>query len=163
MFGLGKKERAREALRRGTAAALAGAFFHPAEIEKLGLNEEASSWIYTESLAHQLFALGITYSNSPLANEPWATAAFFNNAVSDAITQHERESGIGPGTINSFAFKRLDDFIGMGRPALADGQHFADSALKAVAKDPRADMKRISQQLKLSTEKYFQAAAKMFL
>jgi hypothetical protein len=86
MFGLSKRERVAEALRRGTVAALTGGFFHHSQVEALGLNEAASSWIYTDALAHQIFALGVIYSNAPACREPWADASFFNDAVFGALT-----------------------------------------------------------------------------
>jgi hypothetical protein len=161
MFGLSKKERVGEALRRGTAAVLTGAFFHPAEIEALGLNNEAASWIYTESLAHQIFALGLIYSNSSFSSESWATAEFFNNTVSEAITKHERENSLRPGTINSVIFNRIDDLSLIYREGVAY-QHLLDSATKATEKDPRANRDQIFEKLKSSTENYFMAASKMF-
>ncbi len=161
MFGLSKRERVGEALRRGTAAALTGAFFHPTEVEALDLNTETSSWIYTESLAHQLFALGLIYSNSSFSNESWATAAFFNNTVSEAITKHERENGLSPGTINSFIFNRIDDLGFIYSQGVAH-QHLMDSATKVAEKDQRANRDQIFEKLKSSTENYFMAASKMF-
>lgn len=162
MFGLGKRERCAEALRRGTTAALIGGFLHHSQIEELGLNKEASAWIYTESIVHQLFALGIIYSNCSISDQPWATAKFFNDAVSDALTQHERSNQLSPGTMTSFIFKRIDDFAQIDRPFLAAGQHFLDTATKASAKDPNTDKKQICILLRSATEAYFQAANRMF-
>lgn len=162
MFGMSKRERTAEALRRGTAAALTGGFLHHSQIEGLGLNEEATVWIYTDSLVHQLLALNLAYSNSSISNEPWATAAFFNECVADAITQHERNNGLSPGTVNSFAFSRLRDFARIERPFLVAGQHFLDTATKSSDRDPRTDKKKVCQLLRAATESYFQAAIKMF-
>lgn len=162
MFGLGKRERAAEALRRGTAAALTGGFLHHSQIETLGLSKEASAWIYMESIVHQLFALGVIYSNCSISDQPWATAKFFNDTVSDALTQHERNNQLSPGTMTSFIFKRIDDFARIDRPFLAAGQHFLDTATKASAKDPNTDKKQVCILLRGATEAYFKAASRMF-
>jgi len=162
MFGLSKRERTEEALRRGTAAALTGGFLHNTEVEKLGLNKAATVWIYTESQIHQIFALGIIYSNSAITSEPWATAAFFNDTVSNTLTQHERANGLSPGTVTSFLFKRIDEFSRIDRQFLAAGQHYLDTATKANDRDPKTDIKRVCVLLREATEAYFQAAQRMF-
>lgn len=161
MLGFSKRERVGEALGRGTAAVLTGAFLHLTEIEELGLNNEASSWIYTESVVHQLFALGLIYSNASFSNESWATAAFFNNTVSDAITRHEQEIGLTHGTLNSVVFQRIDYLSAIYRQDVAH-QHLRDSAIKTAEKDPKANSDQIFEKLKSSTENYFLAASKMF-
>jgi hypothetical protein len=162
MFGLSKRERTAEAPRRGTVAALIGGFLHPSQVEGLGLNKEATAWIYTDSLVHQLLALNLAYSNSSISNEPWATADFFEERVADAITQHERQKGLSPGTVNSFAFSRLREFSRIERPFLVAGQHFLNTATKSSDRDPRTDKKKVCQLLRTATEAYFQAAIKMF-
>ncbi|MBK6973813.1 MAG: hypothetical protein IPH26_13020 [Sterolibacteriaceae bacterium] len=140
MFGLGKRERAAEALRRGTAAALTGGFLHHSQIETLGLSKEASAWIYMESIVHQLFALGVIYSNCSISDQPWATAKFFNDTVSDALTQHERNNQLSPGTMTSFIFKRIDDFARIDRPSWLLGSTFLILRPKR-AQDPNTDKK----------------------
>ena len=70
MFGLSTKERqerAIEALQRGTKAILVGGFFHAENADEYGLNEEASAWLYTEALAHQVYDLIVIFNNT-LAN-----------------------------------------------------------------------------------------------
>ena len=162
MFGFGKRERTAEALRRGAAAALTGGFLHNSQIEALGLNKEATAWIYTESIVHQLFSLGILYSNCAISNQAWATASFFNDAVTDALTKHEKNNGLSPGSITSFVFKRIDDFSGIDRSFLAAGQHYLDTAIKASERDKNTDKKQVCIILRGATDAYFQAASRMF-
>jgi hypothetical protein len=163
MFGLSKRERVAEALRRGTAAAVTGGFFHFSQVEALGLNDATSSWIYTDALAHQIFALGIIYSNAPACAEPWADAAFFNDVVFKALTDYEKSNNLTLGTTSSFIFRRIDDFKAIPREKLATGEHFLSTADGAVQRDPRANKLQISQMLKTATEAYFAAARRMFV
>lgn len=161
MFGLSKRDRVGEALRRGATAALTGAFLHPSEIERLGLNNEASSWIYTESLAHQIFALGLIYSNSPFSTETWSDASFFNRNVSNAITDYETENRMTPGSINSVIFNRIDQLIQIYQRG-PEYAHIQDSVTRVTNADPNADRKVIFDRLKTSTEEFMRIAGNMF-
>ena len=160
MFGLSKKDRVAEALRRGTAGALTGGFLHPDQIQGFGLNREASSYIYSEALTHQIFALGLIYSNSQFSNEPWATSSFFNDHVSAAITEHEKSISVAPGTVNSVVFNRINELIRLYQNG--NFAHLKDSAIRVAQKDPKIDANFVFNQLKQSTEQYIVAAAKMF-
>ena len=84
MFGFSKKEKAAEAVRRATLASLTGAYFHQSHIEQLRLNKAASSWLYTEALAHQFYTLGTVFSYALSSSENWATEEFFSSAAKSA-------------------------------------------------------------------------------
>lgn len=73
MFGLSKKERTAEALKRGTTAIMNGAFFHINEAENYGLNEAASAWVYTKAQALQIYILVVVFNNTLGRKHSWAT------------------------------------------------------------------------------------------
>jgi hypothetical protein len=162
MFGLGKRERAAEAIRRGTLAALTGGYFHHSQVEAFELNPEASAWLYTEGLAHQVYALGLIYTNTVLGNHTWATPQFFFESVRAAMSEHEGFNSLPSGSISSFVFPRLETFQNFDRLQLVAGKQFELSAGDTMARDPKADVPRITQALKAATDSYFDGAKRMF-
>ena len=161
MFGLSAKERAGEALLRGTRAALSGGFLHLSRVEGLGLNESAGAWVYAESIAHQIYALGLAYTNSIRDERPWADGQFFDDHVASALHSVEKEQGLTTGSF-SFVFTRLKAFQQFSRQELVAGKQFALSANEARNHDSNADVAVIERLLHDATEQYFQASWKMF-
>ena len=106
MFGLFLKDRAAEALKRGTKAVLIGGFFHVTDAAKFRLNEEASAYLYTEAEAHQIYILTCMFQSTLAKEKSWATSAFAIKAINDAATDYEIEHGISPGSISSYVFRR---------------------------------------------------------
>lgn len=162
MFGLSMKERAKEALHRGTKAVLIGGFFHVQHAEEFGLNEQASAWLYTEALAHQIYVL-IVISNNTLAKRyGWATPEFAVKAITEAITNFETQEGSTPGSISSFVFRRCAEMDSLSPQERVDGEHFRQSARKIKALDPKTDEERIVERLDAVAREYFDVAVKMF-
>ncbi len=161
MFGLGKKERAAEAIRRGVKAALTGAYFHNTEVEKFGLNKSASSWLYTEALAHQIYALGYICSTA-LAGRRWATLDFFFESAIDGIKESENEGGASTDQLAPVLLKRYADFEAFTGEERVTGAHYKNSADLVCEQDPSADVAKISVALQNSVDKYVQDARKMF-
>ena len=127
MFGLSKKERTAEALRLGTLASTTGGFLHPTDIEKLGLNNDAASWLYSESIAHQINALRVACSTAPSGKEFWVTPIFFKMAVHENLTGAARSNGLPPNAY-FFALVRMQLFQEFGLDQVAQGAHYLMSA-----------------------------------
>jgi hypothetical protein len=162
MFGIGKKERAAEAVRRGVLASLTGAYLHHSEIERLGLNKSASSWLYTESLAHHVYALGTIFSHALSSAERWATQEFFVTAAESAFAAHESKNGLAPGTLSSVIFPRFGEFQSLRGEQRVAGEHYAASASAVRARDSKADTAAVHAMLRESTDRYVADARRMF-
>jgi len=156
------KERAKEALHRGTKAVLIGGFFHVQHAGEFGLNEQASAWLYTEALAHQIDVL-IVISNNTLAKRyRWATPEFAVKTINEAITDYEIQEGFTPGSISSFVFRRCAEMDSLSPQERVNGQHFCQSARKIKEFDPGADEELIVKKLGAVAREYFAIAVKMF-
>jgi hypothetical protein len=161
MFGLGKKTRAAEAIRRGVRASLTGAYFHHSEIEKFGLNESASAWLYTEAIAHHVYALGYI-SSAALKKEKWANLEFFFESAIDGMKEAEQHGGpsaeqLAPSVLNRYG--EFEFFSGQDR---IEGAHYRSSAELIARQDSTADLELITNALRKSTERYVADARKMF-
>jgi len=162
MFGLSFKEKTTEALQRGTKAALTGGFFHYTQAQRFGLNDEATSWLYTEALAHQIYMLGLLYKNSTLGKYKWATYEFSIKSITSALTDHEIKEGLTPGSISSFVFKRCYEIDQLTPKERETGEEYSQSAKLIADKDPRANQKNITKALENAVGSYFEQARKMF-
>lgn len=162
MFGLSKKERATEALQRGTKAILIGGFFHVQHAEKYGLNEQASAWLYTEALAHQVYVLIVIFNNTLAKKYGWATLQFAMKAINEAITDYEIQEGSTPGSVSSFIFRRCAEMDTLTPQERVAGEHFRQSARKVFEYDSRADQEAIAERLSAVSKEYFEIAVKMF-
>ncbi len=162
MFGLSIKERAREALLRGTKAVLIGGFFHVQHAEEFGLNEQASAWLYTEALAHQIYVFTVISNNTLAKQYGWATPEFVLKAINEAITDYETQEGSPPGSISSFVFRRCAEMDSLSPQERVAGEHFRRSARKIMELDPMADEERIVERLDAVAREYFDVALRMF-
>jgi hypothetical protein len=162
MFGLSKKERAVEALQRGTKAVLIGGFFHVQDAEKYGLNKQASAWLYTEAIAHQIYALIVIFNNTLEKKHVWANTEFVLKAINNAITDWELQEGLTPGSVSSFIFRRCTEMDALTGQERIHGEHFRQSARKVAEFDPRADQESIANRLSSVAREYFDNAVKMF-
>ena len=161
MFGLGKKSRAAEAIRRGVRASLTGAYLHPSEIESFGLNKSASSWLYTEALAHHLYALGYI-SASALKTEKWATLDFFFDSAIDGMKEAEKNNGPVADQIAPVILKRYNEFESFTGQERVEVTHYLSSAELVAKQDSTANLEEITRALQTSTDKYVADASKMF-
>lgn len=162
MFGLSKKRRVAEALRRGTKAILIGGFFHVEHAEEFHLSEEASAWLYTEAIAHQTYVLMVTFNNTLAKRYRWATPAFAIKAVSGAMADFEMEQGLVPGGISSFALRRCAEMDALSPEERTSGIHFSQSAAKIAELDPAADQRAIVERLSSVARTYFDNILSMF-
>ena len=162
MFGLSLRERSAEALRRGARAALTGGFFHYTEAESFQLNIDASSYLYTEALAHQIYTLGLIYGQALVGKEKWATPEHFFKSVAKGITEHEKEQSLLPGSISSFVFKRFMEIEELTPEKRRNGEHFNQSVELVKKKDPSADVNAIRKALEKASRDYYAQARKMF-
>jgi hypothetical protein len=162
MFGLSKKERATEALQRGTKAILIGGFFHVQHAEQYGLNEQASAWLYTEALAHQVYILIVIFNNTLAKQYGWATHQFAMKAINEAIADYEIQEGSTPGSLSSFIFRRCAEMDALTPQERVAGKHFRQSAQKVFEYDSRADQEAIAERLSAVSGEYFENAVKMF-
>ena len=162
MFGLSKKERAAEALRRGTKAVLIGGFFHVEHTEEFGLNDEASAWLFTEAIAHQIYVLFVIFNNTLAKKYRWATHDFALKAVSDAMVDFELEGGQPPGVISSITLRRCTEMDALTAAEGASGAHYRQSAAKVAEHDPTANKDAIEERLSSVARRYFENAKPMF-
>lgn len=162
MFGLTLKERAEEALKRGTKAVLVGGFFHVNDAERFGLNEDATSYLYTEAQAHQIYALTVIFHQTLAKEKSWATPAFAIKAITGAATEFEIEHGISPGSISFSVFRRCTEIDNLSPQERLDGKHFAQSADRVLDRDPSADRAAVARALEGATHRYFDQALRMF-
>ena len=139
MFGLSLRERAAEALRRGSRAALTGGIFHYTDVDRFHLNKDASSYLYTEAIAHQIYALGLVFGQTFVGKENWATLEFFFTSVAKGISEHEQKESLQPGSISSFVFKRFAEMEELSPDNRRNGEHFNQSIALVKHKDPSAD------------------------
>ena len=168
MFGMSMKERAVEALHRGTKAVLIGGYFHVDDLKQFGLNKQASAWLYTEAIAHQIYALSVISNNTIMNKYRWATADFVNRTIHEAITDFEfseapiSEGLYAPGTISSIVLKRCAEMDRLMPQQRADGEQFWQSAKMISEVDQGANESEIVEKLASVTQEYFHAAIKMF-
>jgi hypothetical protein len=162
MFGLGLKERSAEALRRGTKAVVDGGFFEQSEVEKFGLNESASAFLYSEALAHQIYALGLIYGSSLVGKNRWATPAFFFQNVGEVLVEEEHAQGLPPGALSKVLLNRFMDFEGLPARDRQAGKHFDQSASMVAQRDASADIEKISETLESCSSTFFNQAKKVF-
>lgn len=159
MFGLSQKERAAEALSRGAKAAMTGAYFHHTEAVKFGLNDNASAYLYTEALVHQIQALGFI-SSQALSGNSWANWDFFIHAVVAGISEGDKEFGLNVSSLVPVIFKRIMEFQSM--PTSSKRETYVDSARRVKALDHRADEAALCAALEGATMKYLTDVARMF-
>lgn len=162
MFGLTLRERAAEALRRGARAAMTGAYFHHSRIPEFKLNEEASAWLYTEALAHQIYALGSMYGRALVGKNEWATPEFFFKAVGKGLGESEREQKLAPNSVASFVLKRFLEMEELSAEQRKNGEHFRQSFSLIQKKDSSANSAAILKALEEASTSYFQDARRMF-
>lgn len=156
------KGRAKEALQRGTKAILIGGFFHVQHAAEFGLNEQASSWLYTEALAHQIYVLSVIANNKLTQKYKWATPDYVIKCINEAIIEYEIKEGFTPGAISSVAFRRCTDFDSLSRQERIDGEHYWQSAKLVKEVDPKADEEKVAARLESVAWEYFNAAERMF-
>ena len=160
MIELTMQERATEAVRQGVLASLTGAYFHVSEADKFGLNNEATTWLYSEALAHQIYMLSMI-ANQTVSSAPWATGDYFMSALREAMELDARKMKMTTGTY-SYIFNRCRTFDSLGLEQRVAGEHFRLSARAVAEKDSKADVRAIEEALRTATEKYADAALKMF-
>jgi len=162
VFGLSFKEKTAEAIQRGTKAALSGGFFHHTQAQKFNLNDEATAWLYTQALVHQIYMLGVLYKHSTMGKYKWATPDFLTKNIDSALTEHEIIEGLTPGTRRSFIFKRCIEMDNLTPKERETGQHYHHSAKLVAEKDSNANEASIARTLEGVVDSYFQQARKMF-
>ena len=157
MFGLGLKERSAEALRRGTKAIVLGGFTDQSEMEKFHLNEAASAFLYSEALAHKVFALNLVYKASLVGKHSWATPEFFLQNIVKVLVEEENRQGLPPGTFSRVLINRLTSF-----EALSTQNMFKVSAQTMSVFDPDADIEKISKALQKMSYEFAEQTRKVF-
>lgn len=162
MFGLTLRERTAEAIRRGAKAAMTGAYFHHSQTPEFGLNEEASAWLYTESIAHLIYTLNLLYAHAPGAREVWATPEFFFKAVAKGLNESEQEQGLAQNSVLSFVVKRVVEMDGLSGAERSSGEHLRQSAALVGKKDASGNGKAIAEALEKASMTFFEDARKMF-
>jgi len=153
MFGFGKKARAAESIRRGVRASLTGAYFHHSEIEKFGLNKSASAWLYTEAIAHHVYALGYI-SASALKSEKWATLDYFFESVIDGMKEAEQHGGLVAEQLAPTVLKRYSEFETLSGQERIEGAHYRSSAELVAKQDSATNLETITDALRISTERF---------
>jgi hypothetical protein len=163
MFGLSFKEKTAEALHRGTKAALSGVIFHPTQAQKFGFNEEATFWLYSEALAHQIYMLCMLYKHTtPQHKYKWATPHFSINNISKVLIAYELKVGLAPSSTSSFIFERCCEIDELSPKEREIGMHYLQSAKLIVEKDTTANKEIIVQTLKHIASTYVVEARGMF-
>ncbi len=162
MFGLSKKEQASEKLQCGTKSILKSGFFSAQYAEDYGLNEQASAWLYTEALAHQIYVLIAIFNNTFGKKYEWATPQFMIKAINEAIVDYEIQEGSTPGSISSFIFRRCAEMDALSPQDRVAGEHFRQSASKVAEFDSQADRAAIADRLSIVAKQYFDNAINMF-
>jgi len=162
MFGFGLKKGTAEAVRRGMRASLTSAYLHFDEIDQLGLNMDASSFLLTESYAHNLFVLKEVFTTN--CQEKWATFAFFKGAVLDGMTEFEKmDEGPDVSKLAPILFNRLSVFQTMSSEDRSEHKHFIDSSELVKKQDKNAEISTVVNMLAISTKKYEGDMIPMFI
>lgn len=161
MFGLSQKEKAAEALRRGALAAMTGRYFHHSDAAQFGLNDDAAAFLYTDAIAHQVYALGFV-ARKALNGKSWATSDFFFMSIGRGIREGEENSGLQKDTMLSVLLKRFEEFEKMPSSEAAQGGRYQDTAERVKSRDPNADKTEICAVLDKATGEYFKDVAQMF-
>lgn len=162
MFGLTLRERAGEAIRRGVLAALTGAYFHPSQTEDFGLTKAAASWLYTEALAHLVYALGYVSSAALAGKGNWATFDFFVESALTGMRESEHKGGPLVDQIAPVVFKRYADFEAFTGQQRIDGAHYRSSANLIFSHDSKANVEDIEAALRAAVDNYAIDIRKMF-
>lgn len=160
MFGLSQKERAAEALRRGAKAAMIGHYFHHTDAAQFGLNDDATAYLWTEALVHQIQALGFI-ADKALSGKSWVDGNFFWHAVADGISEGDKEFGLSISPLVPIIYKRIAEFNAM--PTSSKRETYADSARRVKECDHRADEVALCAVLEKATMQYFVDVMKMFV
>ena len=162
MFWRSQKDRAAEALHRGIKAILIGGFFHYEHSQQFALNKQASAWLYTEAIAHQVYVLTAIFHNTAGKTYEWATRDFMMKAMSEAMVNFELQQGTVPGGISSFAFRRCAEIDALTPQERTTGKQFEQSAARIAELDPSADTRAIAAKFDEVTSKFFECALPMF-
>ena len=161
MFGFGLKKRTAEAVRRGIRASLTNAYLHFDEIDQLGLNIEASSFLLTESYAHHLFVLDVVFTR--YCQEKWASFAFFEESVLNGMIESEKVDGRSSLlNLAPILFNRLHAFKSMSAEDRTAYKHFIDSSELVKKQDKNTDQTTVVNMLAASTKKYERDLIPMF-
>lgn len=162
MFNFSKKERAREAIYRGTKAALTGGFFHYSDAQKFGLNEQATAWLYTEALALQIYTLVTIFNNKLGGRHKWANVEFVVEAIEKATKEYEKENGLKYGSVGHFVINRMVEIDQMAPDQRRGKEHLWESAQKVKNFDKFAPEEELVDSLDSACLNYFNNAIKMF-
>lgn len=157
-----KKKQAGKALKHGIMFILNGETFHARDAEQYGLNDQASSWFYTEALVHQIYALLLIFNGTLGKKYDWAIPRFAWQHINEAISEFEFEEGATPGSMTSFIFRRCketDELTGQER---RDGEQFHQSALMVAEYDSSANQEVIANTLRSTSEQYFNNFLRIF-
>ena len=159
MFGLSQNEHATKALRSGAKAAMIGGYFHHTEAAQFGLNDDASAYLYTKAMVHQIHALAFI-SGKALSGKAWADWDFFVRAVVAGISEGDKEFGLSVSPLVPVIFKRIMEFQSM--PTSSTRETYVDSAKRVKERDHRADEAAICDALEGATMKYLANVVRMF-
>ncbi|WP_250520397.1 hypothetical protein [Caballeronia sp. NCTM1] len=162
MFG-SERRKAKDVTRRGTLAIMTGAYLHHSQVATYGLNDDASSWLYSESVVHLISVLGMLFKASFMRKYAWATPEFFLDSVAKALAESDASLGLRPNTTFSLVFTRLIEMEKFTDAELSRGDHFADSALRIEKQDQRADKLTVEKVLRTAADRYFADAQKLFV
>lgn len=138
-------------------AAMIGGYLHHSEIDKLGLTDSASAFLYVEAVAIQIYALGAIFYHHR-SSGAWETPEFFHNAAVKGLLDGEKANGLRTDSFVPSIVNRLQE-IDTSR----DVDHpFAWSAERVKKIDPSADGKQIEMLLQSAAHRFFEDAVKMF-
>ena len=159
MFGLSLKERTAEAVRRASMAATIGGYLHHTEVDALGLNDAASACLWHFSVALQIDTLLFIFGKTK-SGRSWKTLVFFVKSAQQGINDGEHFNGLKTGVLSSNIFGSLGEIHSI--PQSEQSNRFLISAMKIKALDATANTDTIADLLRITVEKYFRDAYKMF-
>lgn len=138
MFGLSKRERVAEGLRRAAIAAMDGVRFTVDDIARFGLSDEASAYLFTDAIAHRLFMLSVVLSDQ-FKGESWNTFEFFVEGIKPGILERERTAGLVPYSMFSMLMSRYNGLLQIPTAQARNGGRLLDTARRVADLDDQAD------------------------
>lgn len=160
MFGWSEKEKTSSKIKQATSAALKGSCFSARDAAAFGLNDEASSTLYYEVVAHQINSLSFMVSIL-YGSRAWCNLDFFGTNVGAGLIEAETELNIKPSMV-VWIWRRFSELQLMPKEEAADGGQARSSAAAVKKLDSKANESSIMQTIEAVVYRYDRFAGQIF-
>jgi len=155
MFGLTKKRRYKEFLRRAVKAVMQGGYLPPSDVQRLGLNEQAKTELASRADAIHLYLLNAIFVSLVGQQYKWATSQFVLEAIADVCAEYDRAFRRSPGRTAGHLVLYIQRISEMSADEREAGKQFSDAIDEVGRLDPSVDSSELYQMLRGSAEQFY--------